>query len=132
MTSVVSAKQNTHHFYLAFCLHSALITLKTLIFRPLQRVDKVKIRLHSSLHLSALVCTCTIMPWAHALTNMCHDNKIILYRESDNSVGVTVFRSPYIHFPFRTNNFAAFGKQRRENASKPLVQTSVDSSVDRF
>lgn len=42
------------------------------------------------------------------------------------------FRSPYIHFPFRTNNFAAFGKQRGENASKPLVQTSVDSSVDGF
>lgn len=107
MTSVVSAKQNTHHFYLTFCLHSALITLKTLIFKSLQRVDKVEIRLHSSLHLSALactclhllalVCTCTITPWAHAhmwapaLIKMCHDNKIILYRESDNSVGVTVF-----------------------------------------
>lgn len=134
--------------YLAFCLHSALITLKTLIFRPLQRVDKVEIRLHSSLHLSALaciclhllalVCTCTIMPWAHAhiwapaLTKMCHGNKIILYRDSDNSVGVTVFSPSLYLFSFRTNNFAAFGKQRRENASKPLVQTSVDSSVDVF
>lgn len=56
MTSVVSAKQNTHHFL--FGILSALITLKALIFKSLQRVDKVEIRLHSSLHLSALACTC--------------------------------------------------------------------------
>lgn len=78
------------------------------------------------------------MPWAHAhiwapaLTKMCHDNKIILYRESDNSVGVTVFSLSLYSFSVPYKNFAAFGKQRRENASKPLVQTSVDSSVDVF
>ncbi len=108
-------------FYLAFCLHSALITLKTLIFRPLQRVDKVEIRLHSSLHLSALACTClhlhnhtvgTCTYEGPALIKMRHGNKIILYRESDNSVGATVFSLALYSFFALSKQFCSFGQTK--------------------